>query len=89
MQPSGCRRRAYRSSVLRPLQLRAEQEGGRREVTAIPGHAEQWRARLIKRALRYLILFDDGGSGMRHRDEPLAVGDELDDGGSRYRVERV
>ena len=39
--------------------------------------------------IRYLVHFDDGGSGMRHRDEPLAVGVELADGGSVYRVERV
>ena len=39
--------------------------------------------------LRYLIYFDDGGSGMRRHDEPLALGDELRDGGDRYRVERV
>jgi hypothetical protein len=24
--------------------------------------------------IRYLVHFDDGGSGMRLRDEPLAVG---------------
>ena len=39
--------------------------------------------------IRYLVHFDDGGSGMRHRAEPLSIGDELDDGGSRYRVKRV
>jgi hypothetical protein len=39
--------------------------------------------------LRYLVHFDDGGSGMRHRDEPLEVGAELHDGGVRYGVERV
>src|SRR5512132_3932733 len=33
--------------------------------------------------VRDLIHFDDGGSGMRHRDETLAVGDELVDGGRR------
>jgi hypothetical protein len=44
---------------------------------------------LIDSQLRYLIHFDDGGSGMRHRDEPLAVGDELSDGGVAYVVERV
>jgi hypothetical protein len=39
--------------------------------------------------LRYLVHFDDGGSGMRYRDEPLGVGDDLIDGGRSYRVERV
>ena len=39
--------------------------------------------------LRYLIHFSDGGSGMRTRDEPLEPGDELVDGGGRYRVVRV
>jgi hypothetical protein len=39
--------------------------------------------------IRYLVHFDDGGSGMRYRSEPLAIGDELNDGGSRYTVERV
>jgi hypothetical protein len=34
----------------------------------------------------YLVHFDDGGSGMRKHDEPLEPGDELDDGGGRYRV---
>jgi hypothetical protein len=38
---------------------------------------------------RYLVHFSDGGSGMRHRAEPLNPGDELADGGARYRVERV
>jgi hypothetical protein len=38
---------------------------------------------------RYLVHFDDGGSGIRYRDEPLDVGVELADGGSPYRVERV
>ena len=38
--------------------------------------------------VRYLVHFSDGGSGMRHRDEPLAVGAELSEGG-RYVVERV
>jgi hypothetical protein len=41
------------------------------------------------RQLRYLAHFDDGGSGMRMRDDPLEVGRELDDGGSRYRVAKV
>jgi hypothetical protein len=32
--------------------------------------------------VRYLVHFDDGGSGMRNRDRPLEPGDELaDDGG--------
>jgi hypothetical protein len=35
------------------------------------------------------VHFDDGGSGMRQRDQPLAVGDELLDGGVDYVVERV
>ena len=39
--------------------------------------------------IRYLVHFDDGGSGMRYRAEPLAIGDELTHGRSRYRVERV
>ena len=39
--------------------------------------------------IRYLVHFDDGGSGMRYRDELLAVGVELNEGGNRYRVERV
>jgi hypothetical protein len=39
--------------------------------------------------IRYLVHFDDGGSGMRYHDEPLDVGVELTDGGRRYRVERV
>ena len=39
--------------------------------------------------IRYLIHFSDGGSGMRYRTEPLAIGDELADGGTVYRVERV
>jgi len=38
---------------------------------------------------RYLVHFDDGGSGMRTRDEPLEPGGELDYGGGRYRVMRV
>jgi hypothetical protein len=41
------------------------------------------------RQLRYLIHFTDGGSGMRHRDQPLEPGVELNDGGGRYRVVRV
>jgi hypothetical protein len=39
--------------------------------------------------LRYLVHFDDGGSGMRNRAHPLEPGDELVDGGGRYRVVRV
>jgi len=39
--------------------------------------------------LRYLVHFSDGGSGMRHRDGRLDEGDELNDGGVRYVVERV
>jgi hypothetical protein len=32
--------------------------------------------------VRYLVHFDDGGSGMRHRADPLERGDELRDGGA-------
>lgn len=39
--------------------------------------------------IRYLVHFDDGGSGMRHYAEPLAVDDELADGDRRYQVDRV
>jgi hypothetical protein len=39
--------------------------------------------------IRYLVHFDDGGSGMRYRTEPLTVGVELADSGRGYRVERV
>lgn len=39
--------------------------------------------------VRYIVHFDDGGSGMRHREEPLEVGAELRDGPRRYLVERV
>ena len=40
--------------------------------------------------VRYLVHFDDGGSGMRHRAEPLpARRRTARDGGARYRVERV
>jgi len=39
--------------------------------------------------LRYLVHFDDGGSGMRMRSEPLDVGSEVADGGARYRVVRA
>jgi hypothetical protein len=35
------------------------------------------------------VHFSDGGSGMRYRDAPLREGDELRDGGQRYRVEHV
>jgi len=35
------------------------------------------------------VFYDDGGSGMRSRDEPLEPGVELVDGGSRYHVVRV
>jgi hypothetical protein len=30
--------------------------------------------------IRYLVHFDDGGSGMRYRSERLTIGDELTDG---------
>ena len=33
---------------------------------------------------RYLITFDDGGSGMRTRPKPLEVGDTVEDCGSQY-----
>jgi hypothetical protein len=39
--------------------------------------------------LRYLVHFDDGGSGMRRVDALLEVGYELRDGGARYRVVQV
>jgi hypothetical protein len=39
--------------------------------------------------VRYLVHFSDGSSGMRNRDAPLEPGDELVDGGGRYRVIRV
>jgi hypothetical protein len=32
---------------------------------------------------------NDGGSGMRHRDEPLTPGDALSEGGVDYVVERA
>jgi hypothetical protein len=44
-----------------------------------PGHGQ----------LRYLVHFDDGGSGMRTRDDPLEPSTELVDGGGCYRVVRV
>jgi hypothetical protein len=46
---------------------------------------QDWRDSQI----RYLVHFDDGGSGMRHRKERIDVGDQLADGGIVYRVERV
>jgi hypothetical protein len=39
--------------------------------------------------IRYLVHFDDGGSGMRYLDAPLEPGAEFADGGNRYRVEQV
>ena len=39
--------------------------------------------------IRYLVAFSDGGVGMRRRELPLEVGDELDDCGEHYRVVRV
>jgi hypothetical protein len=39
--------------------------------------------------LRYLVHFDDGGSGMRLRTKPLDVGCELTEGRDLYRVMRV
>jgi hypothetical protein len=38
---------------------------------------------------RYLIRFSDGGTGLRQRDEPLAVGDEIEDCGDTYMITRV
>jgi hypothetical protein len=38
---------------------------------------------------RFLAHYDDGGSGMRARDEPLRRGDVLFDGGTDYVVEPV
>ena len=38
---------------------------------------------------RVLVHISDGGSGMREYARPLKVGDELTDGGERYRVVRV
>jgi len=46
---------------------------------------QDWRDEQI----RYLIHFDDGGSGMRHRDEPLGFCAVLDDGGTHFRVVRL
>ena len=40
-------------------------------------------------AIRYLVTFSDGGVGMRTRNEPLVVGDELADCGERYLVVKV
>ncbi len=39
--------------------------------------------------IRYLVAFSDGGVGMRMRNEPLLVGEELADCGERYLVVRV
>ena len=39
--------------------------------------------------IRYLVHFDGGGSGMRYRADALAVGVELADGGTVYRVGRA
>ena len=39
--------------------------------------------------LRYLVHFDDGGSGMHFYDAPLDAGDEQSEGTTRYVVERV
>jgi hypothetical protein len=38
---------------------------------------------------RYLVHYSDGRSGMRRYDAQPDLGQELDDGGSRYRVVRV
>jgi hypothetical protein len=39
--------------------------------------------------IRYLIVFIDGGAGMRTRSGPLEVGDAIDDCGETYSVVRV
>jgi hypothetical protein len=36
-----------------------------------------------------LVHFSDGGAGMREYDRQLEVGEEMMDGGQRYRIERV
>jgi hypothetical protein len=38
---------------------------------------------------RYLITYDDGGSGMRKRQTPLAVGDTVEDCGSQYVIVNI
>lgn len=38
---------------------------------------------------RYLVHYSDGGSGMRRFDAPVEIGQELRDGGVRYRVRRI
>jgi hypothetical protein len=38
---------------------------------------------------RVLVHFADGGAGMREYDRPLEVGNEIEDGGERYRIVRV
>jgi hypothetical protein len=40
-------------------------------------------------ALRYLITFSDGGSGMRTRSASLEPGEIIDDCGASYRVVTV
>jgi hypothetical protein len=54
-----------------------------------PGEGTSMGADWRDSQIRYLVHFDDGGSGMRYRSEPLPIGNELADGGSRYRVERL
>lgn len=38
------------------------------------------------RTIRYLVHFDDGGSGMRLFTSTISVGDEITDGGETYVV---
>ena len=39
--------------------------------------------------MRYLIHYSDGGTGMRHLDEPQWRGDQVTDGAASYKVMRV
>jgi hypothetical protein len=38
---------------------------------------------------KYIVHFADGGAGRRERGRPLAIGDEITDGGTIYRISRV
>jgi hypothetical protein len=38
---------------------------------------------------RYLVHYSDGGSGMRRHNALIEIGDDLLDGGGRYRVVQV
>jgi hypothetical protein len=38
---------------------------------------------------RYLVHYSDGGSGMRRFETLVEIGQELSDGGARYRVTHV